>query len=115
MSVSLYKFLPSIQNWLTLDGESTKIQFCKPPSASANLKLPCKPGIIPTAMFSTKNEIMPGRLVKAVSERTIRCCYSLQSSADEIFDFLSSMQFESVTLFVCPDKDTPLDSVKAFI
>ena len=119
----LYKFVPSMQNWLTLDGESTKIHFCKPSSASANLKLSCQPGIpspevltiIPTAMFFTKNEIMPGRLVKAVSERIIRCCYSSHSSADEIIDFLSSLQFESITLFVCPDKDTPLDSVKAFI
>ena len=65
-----------------IDSLSTKIYFCKPSSASANLKLPCKPGIsspevltiIPTAMFFTKNEIMPGRLVKAVSERTIWCC-----------------------------------------
>ena len=119
----LYKFVPSIQNWLTLESESTKIHFCKPSSASANLKLPCKPHIpspevltiIPTARFFTKNEIMPGRLVQAVSERTIRCCYSSHSSADEIIDFLSSLQLESITPFVCPDKDTPLDSVKAFI
>ena len=90
----LYKFVPSIQIWLTLDGESTKFHFCKPSSASANLKLPWKPGIpgpevlaiIPTAMFFTKNEMMPGRLVEAVSERTIRCCYSSHSSADEIND-----------------------------
>ena len=41
----LYKFVQSIQNWLTLDGKSTKICFCKPSSASANLKLPCKPDI----------------------------------------------------------------------
>ena len=34
----LYKFVPSIQNWLTLDGESTKIHFCKPSPASANLR-----------------------------------------------------------------------------
>ena len=124
MSVStVHKFVPSIQNRLTLDGESTKIHFCKPPSVSANLKLPCKPGIqspevltiIPTAMFFTKNEIMLGRLVKAVSERTIRCCYSSHSSTDEIIDFLSSLQFESITPFVCPDKDTPLDSVNVFI
>ena len=81
----LYKFVPSIQNWLTLDGESTKIHFCKPSSASANLKLPCKPGIpspemltvIPTALFFTKNEVMPGRLVKAVSERSILCTLHL--------------------------------------
>ena len=75
---------------LTLDGESTKIYFCKPSFASANLKLPCKPcvpspeklTIISTAIFVTKNEIMPRRLVKAVSERTIRYCYSSHSSAD---------------------------------
>ena len=86
----LYKFVPSTQNWLTLDSGSTKIHFCKPSSASANLKLPCKPGILspevlsilPTAILFTKNEITPGRLVKAVSERTICCCYSSQSSAD---------------------------------
>ena len=101
----------------------TKTHFCKPSSRSAILKLPCKPGIpsplvlkiIPTVMFFTKNEIMPGRLVKAVSERTIRCCYSSHSSADEISDFLWSLQFESITPFVFPDKDTPLDSVKAVI
>ena len=58
---------------------------------------------------------MPERLVKAVSVRTIWCCYSSHSSADEIIDFLSSLQFESITPFVCPDKDTPLDSVKVFI
>ena len=58
---------------------------------------------------------MPGRLVRAVSERIIQCCYSSHSSADEIYNFLSSVQFESITPFVCPDKDTPLDSVKAFI
>ena len=100
-----------------------QIHFCKPSSASANLKLPCKPGIpspevltiISTAKFFTKNKIMPGRLVKAVSERTIRCCYSSHSSADEIIDFLSSLRIESITPFVCPDKDTPIDSVKAFI
>ena len=75
----LYKFVPSIQKWLTLDVESTKIHLCKPSSASANLKLLCKPGILSpevltifaTAMFFTKNEIMPGGLVKAMSERTI--------------------------------------------
>ena len=66
-------------------------------------------------MFFTKNEIMPGRLVKALSERTIRCCYFSHSSADEIIDSLSSLQFKSITPFVCPDKDTPLDSVKTFI
>ena len=66
--------------------------------------------IIPTAMFFTKNEIMPGRLVKAVSERAIRCCYSSHYSADEIIDFLSSLQFEKITPFVCPDKDSPLSS-----
>ena len=119
----LFKFIPSTQNWLTLDGESTNIHFYKTSSASANLKLPCKPGfpspevltIIPTAMFFTKNDIMPGRLVKTVSERTIRCCYSSHSSADEIIDFLSSLQFGSITAFVCPDKYNPLDSVKTFI
>ena len=117
----LYKFVPSIQNWLTLDGKNTKKIFCKPSSASANLKLPCKPDIpspemptiIPTAMFFTKKEIMPGRLVKALSERTVRCCYSSHSSADEIIGFLSSLQFESITSFVCAD--IPLGFVKAFI
>ena len=117
----MYKFNPSIRNWLTLDGKSTQIYFCKP--LSANLKLTCKPGIpspevltiFPTAMFFTKNEITRGRLVKAVSERTIRCCYSSHSSANGIIDFPSSLQFESITPFVCPDIDTPLDSVKAFI
>ena len=100
----LYKFVPSIQTWLTFDGESAKNHFCKPSSASANLKLPYKPGIpspevltiIPNAMFVAKNEIMPGRLVEAVSERTIRFCYSSHSSVDEINDFLSSMQFENI-------------------
>ena len=58
---------------------------------------------------------MPVRLVKAVSERTIRCWYSSHSSADEITDFLSSLQFGSITSFVCRDEDTPLDSVKAVI
>ena len=119
----LYKSVPSIQNWLTVDGESTKIHFCKPSSAYVNLKLPCKPGIprsevltiFPTALLFTKHETMPGRLVKAVSERTIRCCYSSHSSTDEISDFLSSLQFESITPFVCPDKDTLLDSIKDFI
>ena len=119
----LYKFVPSIQNWLTLDTESTKILFCQPSSASANSRLPCKPGIlspkkltiIPTAMLLTKNEIMPGRLLEAVSVRTIRCCCSSHSSADEIIDFLSSVQFKSITSLVCPDKDTSLDSVKAFL
>ena len=121
--VQLYKFLPSIQNRLTLDSESTNIHFCKPSSASVNLKLPCKPGItspevltiIPTAMFFTKVEIIPGRSVKAVSERTNGCCYSSHSSADEIIDFLSSLQFGSITPFVCPDKDTKLDSLNVFI
>ena len=123
VSINLYKFVPSIQNWLTLDCESTNIQFCKPSSASANLNLPCKPGIpspegltiIPTPMFFTKKDIMPGRLVKAVSERTVWCCYSSHSSADEIIDFLSSLQSGSITPFVCPDKDTPLYAVKVFI
>ena len=59
-------------------------------------------------------EKKPVRLVKAASERTIRCCYSSHSSADETIDFLSSLQFEINTPFVCPDKDTPLDSVKAY-
>ena len=57
-----YKIVPSIQNRLTLDGESTKLHFCKLSSASAISKLPCKPGIpspevltfLPTAMFSLK-------------------------------------------------------------
>ena len=58
---------------------------------------------------------MPVRLVKALSERTIRCCYSSHSSADEKIDFLSSLQFESITPFVCADKDIPLEFVKALI
>ena len=105
----LYKLVSSIHNWLTLDGESAKSHFCKPSSASANLKLPCMPGIpspegltiIPTAMFFTKSEKLPETLVKAVSERTIRCCYSSHFSADEIIDFLSGLHFENITtLFV---------------
>ena len=48
-----------------------------------------------------------------MSERTIRCCYSSHASADEIIDFLSSLHLESYTPFLCPDKDTPVDSVKA--
>ena len=84
MSVSTVQIYFVNSKWLLLDGESTNSHFCKPLSASANLKLPCKPGIpcpevltiIPTAMFFTKNEIIPGRLVKAVSERNIRCRYS---------------------------------------
>ena len=58
---------------------------------------------------------MPGRLIKTASERTTRCCYSLQSSADEIIDFLSFLQFENITPLVCPDKDIPLDSANASI
>ena len=76
--------------------------------------IPEKLTIFATAMFFTKNEIMPGRLVKAVSERTIWFCYLSHISDDKIIDFLSSLQFESITPFICPDKDTPLDSVKAF-
>ena len=54
---------------------------------------------------------MPGRLVGVVSERTIRCCYSSHSSADEIIiDLLSSLQFLSITPSVCPDKDTPAET-----
>ena len=119
----LYKFVRSIQNWLTLDEESTKTDFCKPSSASAKLKQPCKPGIsspevptiIPTAMFFTKNEIMPVSLLKAWSDRDFCCCFSSHSSASEIIHFFSCLQFKSITSFVCPDKDTPLDSVKDFI
>ena len=115
--------VPSIHNWLTLDGESTKNHFCKPSSASANLKQPCKPGIsspevstiIPTVIFFTKDEIIPGRLLKARCDRNFWCSYSSHSSASEIIDFLSSLHFESITPFVCPDEDTPLDSVKVFI
>ena len=52
-------FVPSIQNWLTLDAKSTKIYLWKPSSASANLKLLCKPDslseevltIFPNSMF----------------------------------------------------------------
>ena len=58
---------------------------------------------------------MPGRLVEAVSVRTIRCCCASHSSADETIDFLSSLQFESNTPLVCPNRDTSLDSVKAFL
>ena len=102
--INFYKFVPSIQNWLTLGSESTKIHFCKPSFASANLKLPWKLGtrspelltIIPAAIFFTINEIMPGILVNAVSERNIRCCYSSHFSADELNSLLSSLQFESI-------------------
>ena len=66
-------------------------------------------------MIFTKNEIRPGRLVKAVSERIIQCCCSSHTSADEIFNFLSSLHFESIKPFVCPDKNTSLDSVNSFI
>ena len=58
---------------------------------------------------------MRGRLVSALSERTIWCSYSSHSSVDEIIDFLSSLQLESITHFVCPKKETPLDYVEAFI
>ena len=67
------------------------------------------------AMFFTKYDKMPGNLLKARSDRNFCCCYSLHSSASEIIDFPSSLQFESITPFVCPDQDTPLDSVNAFI
>ena len=85
----------------------TALQAGHPKSRSAHIHSNCN--------LFTINEIMPGRLVKAVSERIIQCCYSSHSSADEIINFLPSLQFESITPFVCPDKDTPLDSVKAFI
>ena len=121
----LYKFVPSIQTWLTLDAESTKIHFCTSSSIfEKNLKLPCQHSlrsfprvltIIPTAMFFTKNEIMPSRLVKAVSEKTIRCCYSTHSSTDEIIDFLSNLKFKNITPFVRPDKETSIESVKSLI
>ena len=54
-------------------------------------------------------------MAKAVSDRTIRCCYSLNSSADDIIAVLSSLQFESITPFARSDKDTPLDSVRNFL
>ena len=66
-------------------------------------------------MFFTKNDKMPGSLLKARSDRSFWCCYSLHSSASKTIDFLSSLHFESITPFVSPDKDTPLDSVKTFI
>ena len=58
----LHIFVPSIQNWLSLDAKSTKNHLCKPSSASANLKLLCKPGslsadvltITPNSMFSVE-------------------------------------------------------------
>ena len=88
---------------------------------SANLKLPGIPSpevltIIPSAVFFTKNKIMEVRLVKAVSERTIWCCYSSHSLADEIISFLSSLQFGSITPFVGQHKkNIPLDYMEAFI
>ena len=57
---------------------------------------------------------MPGRLFRAVSERTIRCCFSSHPSADKMIDFLSILQFESKNPFVCPKKNIPLASVKVF-
>ena len=104
MSVSTVQICSVNSNLAHLRWRNPKKHFCKPSSASANLKLPYKPGIpspevltiIPNAMFVAKNEIMPGRLVEAVSERTIRFCYSSHSSVDEINDFLSSMQFENI-------------------
>ena len=58
---------------------------------------------------------MPGVLINAVSERSIRCCYSSHFSADELISLLSSLQFESITPFFCPDKNISLDCVKTFI
>ena len=123
MSVSTVEICSVNSKLARLRWQKFQKPFLKAVVCNANLKLPYKPGIpspevltiIPIAMFFTKNEIMPGRLVKAVSEKIIRCCYSSHSSADKIIDFLSSLQFKSITPFVCPDNDTPLDFVKAFI
>ena len=103
----VYKFIPAHLRWRKYQNSLLQAVVCVcEPKTAYNHSI---------AMFFTKNEIMYGRLVKAVSERTIRCCYSSRSSADEIFDFLSSLQFGSITPLVFPDKGSPLDSVKAFI
>ena len=54
----------------------------------------------------------PERLVKTVCDRTILLLF-FYSYTDEIIDFNLSPQSGVCTLFICPDKDTPLDSVKA--
>ena len=120
----LYQFVPSIHTGSPFRWRNYQNPFLQAVVYVCELrKKPCKPGIsspevpsiIPTAMFFTKNDKMPDNLLKARSDRNCCCCYSLHSSASEIIDFLSSLHFESNTSFVCPDKDTPLDSVKAFI
>ena len=121
----LYNFVPSIQKFLTVEPSLTFLHFCKSFCGfDANLKLPCQHSlnfmpqvltIIPTAMFFTKGESMPSQLVKAISERTIRCCYSTHSSTEEIVDFLSCLNFKALTPFVRPDKETTIDSVKMLL
>ena len=122
---SLYKYLPSIQQFMTLEADSTKIHFCKfKPGADNNLQIPCQHSlgfypdvlkIIPTAMFFTKAESSPNSLVKAVIEKTIRCCYSTHSSTHEVVDLLSSINFKKLTPFVRPDRETSIDSVRSLL
>ena len=101
MSVLTLQFCSVNSKLADLRYREYKNQLLQALVCNCDFKLPCKPGtpspevstIIPTKIFLTKIEIMPGQLVKAVSGRTIRCCNSLHSSTDEIVDFLSSLQY----------------------
>ena len=122
---SLYNCLPSIQQFMTLEADSTKIHFCKfKLGADNNLQIPCQQSlsfypdvlkIIPTAMFFTKAESSPNHLLKAVKEKIIRCCYSTHSSTHEVVDLLSSINFKKLTPFVPPDRETSIDSVRSLL
>ena len=55
------------------------------------------------------------RLIKAIYERAIWCCYSSHSSVDKIIALLSSLRFEIIKPFVCPDNVFFIDSMKTSI
>lgn len=71
--------------------------------------------LIPTAMFFTKNNVVPEELVKSVSELTIRCCYSTHSSLGEVIDFVSHLKFETLTACVKPNNQTTLSAVEELL
>jgi len=112
-----YRFVRDIHKHLSVDiRDAGRIHFCqlsvdgtipKCISNSSNVLT-----IIPTAMYFTKSLVTPKEMVKCITERTIRVCYSTHCSYNEIIDFLKNIKPDKIQPCVEPNDSQSLDDVR---
>ena len=132
-----YRFVPSIQRFLTEDPNSTQIHFCQNHIVSQveeNLELckqrtnfdktalPCTSvlrysphilQIVPSVMFFTKSkDVSPTSMVYCEGESVVRVCYSSHCSYGEIIDFLSVLKPQNIYPNVKPNNEFSLEDVR---